>query len=104
MAMVQTVDPFRVRVNGAEVEVDHRTFTLAERRASRAAVLKLTEGDDLVPDETDALAALVWVVLRRSDPELAFADVLDSLTLGDLADAEPVDAADLEDRDDDPEA
>jgi hypothetical protein len=35
--MVQTVDPFRVRVNGAEVEVDHRTFTLAERRASRAS-------------------------------------------------------------------
>ena len=104
MAMVQAVDPFRVQVNGEEVEVDHRTFTLAERRASRAAVLKMTEGDDLVPDEADALAALVWVVLRRSDHELAFETVLESLTVGDLADAEPVMAADLQDRDDDPEA
>ena len=53
--MVQAVDPFRVNVNGEAVEVDHRTFTLAERRASRVAVLKMTEGDDLVPDEADAL-------------------------------------------------
>lgn len=104
MALVQAVDPFRVSVNGQEVEVDHRTFTLAERRASRAAVLKMTEGDDLVPDEADALAALVWVVLRRSDADLAFESVLESLTVGDLADAEPVMAADLQDRDDDPEA
>ena len=104
MAMVQTVDPFRVKVNGKELEVDHRTFTLAERRASRSAVLKMTEGDDLVPDEADALAALVWVVLRRSDADLTVEDVLGSLTLGDLADAEPVMADQLTDRDDDPEA
>ncbi len=104
MAMVQTVDPFRVRVNGEEVEVDHRTFTLAERRASRAAALKLSTGDDLAPDEVDAIAALVWVVLRRSTPELPFEDVLSSMTLGDLADAEPLGIDDLEDRDDNPEA
>lgn len=103
MAMVQAVDPFRVQVNGEAVEVDHRTFTLAERRASRAAVLKLVDGDDLVPDEADALAALVWVVLRRSDADLEFETVLESLTVGDLADAEPVLVEDLQDRDDDPE-
>lgn len=102
--MVQKVDPFRVKVNGEVVEVDHGTFTLAERRASRVAVAKLSEGDDLAPDEADALAALLWVVLRRSDADLAFEDVLESVTLSDLADAEPVMAADLEDRDDDPEA
>jgi hypothetical protein len=77
---------------------------IAERRASRAAVLALSDGDDLQPDEADALGALVWIVLRRSTPELAFADVLESLTVGDLADAEPVNVAELEDRDDDPEA
>jgi len=104
MAMVQTVDPFRVKVNGEEVEVDHRTFTLAERRASRTAVLKLSDGDDLAPDEADALAALVWVVLRRSTPDLPFEDVLESLTIGDLADAEPLSVDDIEDRDDNPEA
>ena len=104
MSMVQTVDPFRVRVNGEDVEVDHRTFTLAERRASRLAVLKMSESDELVPDEADALAALVWVVLRRSDADLTVDAVLESLTLGDLADAEPVMADELNDRDDDPEA
>ena len=104
MTMVQAVDPFRVNVNGEVVEVDHRTFTLAERRASRVAVLKMTEGDDLVPDEADALAALVWVVLRRSDPDLTVDDVLGSLTLGDLEAAEPVTADELTDRDGDPEA
>lgn len=102
--MVQTVDPFRVRVDGVDVAVDHRTFTLAERRASRAAVLALTDGDDLQPDEADALGALVWIVLRRSTPDLTFAEVLESLTVGDLADAEPLNVAELEDRDDDPEA
>lgn len=102
--MVQKVDPFRVKVDGEDVEVDHGTFTLVERRAARVAVRQLSDGDDLAPDEADALAALVWVVLRRSTPELAFADVLESLTINDLADAEPVGVQDLQDRDDDPEA
>jgi hypothetical protein len=64
----------------------------------------MSESDELVPDEADALAALVWVVLRRSDADLTVDAVLESLTLGDLADAEPVMADELNDRDDDPEA
>ena len=104
MELVRTIDPFRVTVNGDTVEVDQRTFTLAERRASRVALLAQSSDDDLAPDETDAIAALVWTVLRRSDKELTLDDVCASLTVGDLAGAEPVKADDQSNQDDDPEA
>jgi hypothetical protein len=102
--LVRTIDPFRVTVNGDTVEVDQRTFTLAERRASRAALLAQSNGDHLAPDETDAVAALVWTVLRRSDETLTLDDVCASLTVGDLAGAETIKADDLSNQDDDPEA
>lgn len=104
MELVRTIDPFRVTVNGDTVEVDQRTFTLAERRASRVALLAQSNGDDLAPDETDAIAALVWTVLRRSDKELTLDDVCGSLTVGDLAGAETVKADEQSNQDDDPEA
>ena len=104
MDFIRTVEPFRVIVNGDTVEVDQRTFTLAERRASRVALLAQSNDDDLAPDETDAIAALVWVTLKRSQPELTLEDICDSLTVGDLVDAETIKADDLTDRDDDPEA
>lgn len=104
MELVRTIDPFRVVVNGEAVEVDQRTFTLAERRASRVALLAQSNDDDLAPDETDAIAALVWTVLRRSDKDLTLDDVCASLTVGDLAGAETIEADDLTNRDDDPEA
>ena len=102
MELVRTIDPFRVTVNGDTVEVDQRTFTLAERRASRVALLAQSNDDDLAPDETDAIAALVWTVLRRSDKELTLKDVCASLTVGDLASAETVKGDG--NQDDDPEA
>jgi len=102
--LVRTIDPFRVTVNGDTVEVDQRTFTLAERRASRVALLAQSNDDDLAPDETDAIAALVWTVLRRSDKELTLEEVCASLTVGDLAAAETIEVDDLTNRDDDPEA
>lgn len=101
MELVRTVDPFEVAVDGVAVVVDHRTFTLAERRASRAALLDLSGGDQVAADEVDALAALVWTVLRRSDPTLTLVAVCESITLGDLAEARPV--SDDVDKDDDPE-
>ena len=104
MELVRTIDPFRVTVNGDTVEVDQRTFTLAERRASRVALLAQSNDDDLAPDETDAVAALVWVVLRRADESLTLEDVCASLTVGDLASAETIKADDLSNQDDDPEA
>lgn len=102
MELVRTIDPFRVTVNGDTVEVDQRTFTLAERRASRVALLAQSNDDDLAPDETDAIAALVWTVLRRGDESLTLEDVCASLTVGDLANAETVKGDG--NQDDDPEA
>ena len=102
MELVRTIDPFRVNVNGDTVEVDQRTFTLAERRASRVALLAQSNDDDLAPDETDAIAALVWIVLRRSDETLTLDEVCASLTVGDLANAETVKGDG--NQDDDPEA
>lgn len=104
MELVRTIDPFRVTVNGDTVEVDQRTFTLAERRASRVALLAQSNDDDLAPDETDAIAALVWTVLRRSDESLTLEDVCASLTVGDLASAETIKAGDVSNSEDDPEA
>ena len=49
MELVRTIDPFRVTVNGDTVEVDQRTFTLAERRASRVALLAQSNDDDWHP-------------------------------------------------------
>ena len=104
MDFVNVVDPFIVKVDGSEVEVDQRSFTLAERRRSRSALLGMSNDDELAPDEADAVAALVWTVLRRSDPELTLEAVCESMTVGDLAGARVVPAEELEDRDDDPEA
>lgn len=104
MELVRTIEPFVIVVNGDEVQVDQRTFTLSERRASRSALLAMGNDDDLAPDEVDALSSLVWIVLRRTTPELTLVEVCDSLTVGALADARIALPEELTDRDDDPEA
>jgi hypothetical protein len=103
LEQVKVVPPFKVVVNGQELVVDHRSFTLAERRSSRKALAELTQADGLIPDETDVLAALVWVVLHRASPELTLADVFESMPVGDLLDGEELDGEATEDASD-PEA
>ena len=103
MPKVLAVPAFEVKVNGRELAVDHSTFTLAERRLSRVGLLELAQGDDLAPDEADVLASLVWVTLRRENPDLTIAEVYDSLTLGELRDGSPIDD-DAEVDESDPEA
>jgi hypothetical protein len=78
-----------LRVDGQEVTVDQRTLTMSERQLVRRTLAKVEESDEL-----DALVAVVWIVLRRSRPELTFDEVCDSITAGDLADAEIVDDPD----------
>lgn len=99
---IGVLDPFRAIVDGEEVLVDHRTFTMRERRESRVALAKLTAEDGLLADEGDVMAALLWVVLRRSSPELTFAEIVDSLELGTLASAEAAQNAEADTSD--PEA
>lgn len=85
----------RIRVNGEEVIVDPMTLTGRERQLIRGALAKL----DVEADANDGMFAAIWVVLRRTDSELTFDEVLDSVTMGDLMSASPVDASE----DDSPE-
>ena len=100
---VGEIPAFRIRYQGEEVTVDHRTFTLGERRRSRRALVELTEADDLSPDFVDQLAALAWVVLTRSQPELSISDLFEQVDLGDIADGEVLTGETPEDESD-PEA
>lgn len=72
-----------LNVNGSPVTIDQRTLTMSERQAIKREIAKL----DYEPDDLDALCATIWVVMRRTDPALTFADVCDSLTLEDLSEA-----------------
>lgn len=86
---------FTAKVNGEDVRVDHRTFTMRERRQSRMVLLE-NLNDGLVIDEGDTMAALLWVVLNRGDEAVGFDEIFDTLELGALADAE-ADALDTDD-------
>jgi hypothetical protein len=92
---------FTVIVNGDELLVDSRTFTMKEHRLRRRELTRISVEDDLVPDDADIVATSIWIVLRRSDPDLAFDDVLDSLNFGAMVDRQP---AGDDVRSDDPEA
>ena len=57
---VGVIPAFRIRYQGEEVTVDHRTFTLGERRRSRRALVELTEGEARrAGDDREAFADLV---------------------------------------------
>lgn len=80
--------PVRVLVDGVEVVVDVRTFTMRERKEMRQAMVA-TFGD--TADEMDALTAGIWIAVRRDRPDVTLDDIADVLTLNDLLEAEPVD-------------
>lgn len=86
----------KIVIDGEPVIVDPATFTGRERQLMKIELTKLGYS----PDEEDMLYAAIWIVMRRTEPATKFADVLDSVTLGDLADAEKVGS----DEDDSPEA
>lgn len=90
------VQPMKVAIDGQELIVDVRTLTGRDRRLMKAELAKL----DYPADDEDFLYAAIWVVLRRSRPDVTFDEVLDAVTLGDLMDAE---VGDVE-GDDSPEA
>lgn len=90
-----TTSAVNVTIDGTthEVVVDDRTFTIGERRKARLAVAALG-GES---DELDMAAAAIWTVLVRTQPAITLEQVLDNLTLGDIADAAAA-------KDDSPEA
>lgn len=77
-------DLVTIKVNGEPVVIDQRTLTMRERQQIKAELHKL----DYPADDMDALMGAIWVVMRRSDPTLKYAEVCESITVGDLTDAE----------------
>lgn len=81
-----------VLANRGEITVDMATFTLRESAMQRTALSKLSAhvrdeyGTSLSPD--DFLVAGLWLVLRRTEPELDLVEFWESLTIGDLASVE----------------
>src|SRR5688572_22182786 len=82
-----------ITVNGQVVTIDQRTLTMRERQAVKTELAKLpyyVPGTD--PDDMDALAATIWVVMRRDDAALTFEEVCESITIATLEEAEAVEA------------
>lgn len=86
----------KITVDGVEVYVDASTFTGRERSIMKRALAGL----GYAPDGEDAMFASLWIVMRRTQPDLTFDEVLDTVTMADMATAEIVAA----DEDDSPEA
>lgn len=79
-----------VNVNGVRVVIDQATITHAERRQVRAALAKMFAGTGVEPDGTDALIGSIWVVMRRTDPDLTLDAVSEAITFADIEQAEAV--------------
>lgn len=90
LKQLPVLPPFTVRVDGEDLLVDSRTFTMKEHRLRRRELTRISVEDDLQPDDADVIAVSVWVVLRRTQPGLPLDDVLEALSYGDLVDRQPV--------------
>jgi len=88
--ITSSADLVTIKVNGDPVVIDQRTLTMRERQQIKAELHKL----DYPADDMDALMGAVWIVMRRSDPTLKYVEVCESITVGDLSEAEMVEAAD----------
>ena len=71
-------EAFSVEVNGRVYEIDIRHITFAERRQIRVELAKL-EGDS---DGFDFTAGLIWTFVRRNDPDITLAQIMDAVTIG----------------------
>lgn len=66
----------------ADIEVDLRRFTLAERQLVRKVMAKFAEPAEM----TDVVVAHAWVVWRRTNPSSSLQFWMDHITFGDLLD------------------
>lgn len=77
-----------VEVDGERYTIDSRAFTIGEKQLMKRELSRLGyEADDI-----DWIAASVWIIRRREDRQLSFADAMESMTIGDIQDREVVDA------------
>lgn len=81
-------ESFRVSVNGRVYEIDPGDFDRREWRELKR-VLDMTQAEvftNLAQLDLDTVAGMVWLQLRREQPDLAFDDV--NLKLSDLYEQE----------------
>jgi len=69
-------------VNGNEIVVDPRTLTFSERQALRKKMAELHDADEL-----DYTVGALWVTMRRTDPNLTYESIADTVVIGDVMDA-----------------
>lgn len=73
----------RIEIDGVEVIVDAASATIRERWHAKEAL----RAENLPTDDDELLmGAVIWVMARRSIPDITLADVLDGVTLGALMD------------------
>ena len=90
----------QINVNGVLQTIDPNSLTLRERQICKVELTKL----GYEPDELDIISATIWVIMRRSDPDLTFEDVCEGITIQDLQDTDELMSGTLLDLDpDDPE-
>jgi hypothetical protein len=77
-----------VEIDGRKVTVDQRSLTIRESQLLRAELDKI----GVKPGSNDWFAGLVWITLRRDNATLTYAQVCESLTIGEVEDAEFVEA------------
>ncbi len=85
----------KITVDGQQYEFDQDRFMLSEARAiEKVCGVTFKEwGDLLSGGSMEALAALVWIVQKRENPELRFSDVdfpVGSVTVEDESEDPPV--------------
>jgi hypothetical protein len=77
-----------LEVNGERLVIDNRAMTIRERRILRAELAKLP----VEPDTQDWVAGGAWIALRRTEPDISYDEVCDSITVGDVSDLEMIEA------------
>lgn len=65
-----------------QLEVDLRTWSLAERQLAKQAMAKFVQP----PDPEDVVIVHAWVVWRRTNPTSSLQYWMDNITFGDLLD------------------
>jgi len=74
----------RLKVDGVELVVDVDTLTMGERRQARIGIAAIEERDGIESDELDQFVSFVWVVLKRTRPEVTLDEVFDAVDIGSL--------------------
>lgn len=80
----------KITIRGADYDIDPANLTLGEAKRIESVTGKTFSqwGAELAAGSVGALQALIWTLMRRSDPELRF-DQVDDIAFGEVVMEEP---------------